>query len=217
MTYKQARRKYKEGLRAIPIKLSTGARWMLMDFGEKGLETSAAKRLGSEITDIFISALLEGYTVSVRYEKDHGFFVVNFRKRVGKVPVSWSYVVSYYEVVISPVHNFTELVVRAANSAFTSGNNFRVITNGFLYGVSTYVELDKSENAIIAKLDASSVDYRVYAYGILGSIQSGQDTRDRSKTIIDRRVESLMKASSTRGTPVCHEISDYAKCNKEDV
>lgn len=214
MSYRQARRKYKEGVRAVPIKFTTGTRWMLLDFGEIGIRSSQAKRLGSELTDIFISALYKGYNVYVRYETDHKFFTVGFLKRIGGFPVRWSYVASYYEAVVNPVFGFAELVIRAANSAFNGDDDFRKIDDGFLSVTYASIYVDEAENTIVAKHDAASVDYRTYAYGILGSIQSGKDTRDQFRKIVDRRVESLMKASAARGVPVCHEISDYAK--KED-
>jgi hypothetical protein len=184
MTYKQARRKYKDGLRAVPIKFTTGTRWMLMDFGEMGIRSSEAKRLGSELTDIFIAALCKGYNVYVRYETEHNFFTVEFLKRVGKFPVCWSYVASYYEAVVSPVFGFAEIVIRAANSAFNGDAVFGKIDDGFLSVTFASVYVDEAENTIVAKHEAASVDYRV---------------------------ESLMEASVTRGIPVCHEISDYAK------
>lgn len=217
MPYRQARRKYKEGLRAIPIKFTTGTRWMLMDFGEIGIRSSEAKRLGSELTDIFISALWEGYNVYVRYETDHNFFTVEFLKRVGRFPVCWSYTASYYEAVINPAFGFAELVIRAANSAFDGSVNFRKINDGFLSVTFASVYADETENAIRAKHDTTSVDYQAYAYGMIGSIQFGKETRELFRAIIDRRVETLMKASETRGIPVCHEISDYAKRNKEGI
>lgn len=86
MPYRQARRKYKEGLRAIPIKFTTGTRWMLMDFGEIGIRSSEAKRLGSELTDIFISALFEGYNVYVRYENRPQYLYRGIPKARRKVP-----------------------------------------------------------------------------------------------------------------------------------
>lgn len=216
MPYRQARRKYKEGLRAIPIKFTTGTRWMLMDFGEIGIRSSEAKRLGSELTDIFISALTKGYNVYVRYETDHNFFTVEFLKRVGRFPVCWSYVASYYDAVISPVFGFAELVIRAANSAFDGAVNFRKINDGLLSVTFASVYADETENTVKAKHDTASVDYQAYAYGMLGSILSGKETRDQFGAIVDRRVESLMEASMARGVPVCHEISDYAK-KKEDT
>lgn len=193
MTYKQARRKYKEGLRAIPIKFTTGTRWMLMDFGEIGILSSEAKRLGSELTDIFISALYKGYNVYVSYEDERRFFVVEFFKRVGRFPVCWSYVASYYEAVINPALGFAELVIRSANSAFNSDVDFRKINDGFLSVTFASVYVDEAENAIIAKHDSATVDYRVYAYGMLGSIQSGKDEKDRLRAIVDRRVETFIK------------------------
>lgn len=211
MSYRQARRKYKEGLRAIPIKFTTGTRWMLMDFGEIGIRSSEAKRFGSELTDIFISALTKGYNVYVRYETDHNFFTVEFLKRIGWLPVCWSYVASYYEAVVNPVIGFADLVIRAANSAFNGDGDFQKIDDGFLSVTYASVYADEAENTIKARPDSASVDYRAYSYGILGSIQSGKHTRDLFGAIVDRRVESLMEASVTRGMPVCHEISDYAK------
>ena len=208
LSYRQARRKYKEGLRAIPIKFTTGTRWMLMDFGKSGIRSSEAKRLGSELTDIFISALYEGYNVYVRYEADHNFFTVEFLKRVGKFPVCWSYVASYYEAVVNPVFGFAELIIRAANSDLDSPVYFRKITDGFLSATFASVEVDEANNSIDARLQPVA-DFRTFAYGMLGSIQSGKDTRDQFREIVDRRVESLMNASETRGVPVCHEISDY--------
>lgn len=206
MTYKQARRKYKEGLRAIPIKFTTGTRWMLMDFGEMGIRSSEAKRLGSELTDIFIAALCKGYNVYVRYETEHNFFTVEFLKRVWKFPVRWSYVASYYEAVVSPVFGFAELVIRAANSAFDGTVEFQKVNDGFLSITFASVEEDNFENSITASLQPVA-DHRTYAYGLLGSIQSGKETRDLFRAIVDRRVESLMEASVTRGIPVCHEIT----------
>lgn len=208
MTYKQARRKYKEGLRAIPIKFTTGTRWMLMDFGEIGIRSSEAKRLGSELTDIFISALYEGYNVYVRYETNNNLFVVKLLKHVGAVPVCWIYTVSYYEAVINPAFGFAELVIRVANSDFDSPVYFRKITDGFLSATFASVEVDEANNSIDARLQPVA-DFRTFAYGMLGSIKSGKDTRDQFREIVDRRVESLMNASETRGVPVCHEISDY--------
>lgn len=214
MPYRQARRKYKEGLRAIPIKFTTGTRWILMDFGETGIRSSEAKRLGSELTDIFISALWEGYNVYVRYETDHNFVTVEFLKRVGRFPVCWSYTASYYEAVINPAFGFAELIIRAANLAFDGSVDFRKINDGFLSVTFASVDVDDDENSINASLQPVA-DYRTYAYGMIGSIQSGKETRELFRAIIDRRVETLMKASETRGVPVCHEISDYAK-KKED-
>lgn len=210
MTYKQARRKYKDGLRSIPIKFTTGTRWMLMDFGEIGVGYSEARRFGSELTDIFISALFEGYNVYVRYETDHNFFTVEFLKRVGRFPVCWSYTASYYEAIVNPVFGFAELIIRAANLAFAGSVDFQKINDGFLSVTFASVDVDEAENSINASLQPVA-DYRTYAYGMLGSIQSGKDTRDRFRAIVDRRVESLMKASETRGVPICHELSDYAK------
>lgn len=210
LTYKQARRKYKEGLRAIPIKFTTGTRWMLMDFGESGIRSSEAKRLGSELTDIFISALYKGYNVYVSYEAERRFFVVEFVKRVGRFPVCWSFTASYYEAVINPVFGFSELVIRAANSAFNGSVDFPKIYDGFLSITFASVEEGAAENSIDAKLQPVP-DFSAFAYGMLGSVQSGKDTRDQFRAIVDRRVESLMEASVTRGLPVCHEISDYAK------
>lgn len=211
MSYRQARRKYKEGVRAVPIKFTTGTRWMLLDLGEIGIRSSEAKRLGSEMTDIFISALYKGYNVYVSYEAERRFFVVKFFKRVGRFPVCWSFAVSYYDAVVNPVFGFAELVIRAANSAFNGDGDFQKIDDGFLSVTYASVYADEAENTIKARPDSASVDYRAYAYGILGPIQSGKDTRDQFRAIVDRRVESLMEASVTRGVPVCHEISDYAK------
>lgn len=210
LSYRQARRKYKEGLRAIPIKFTTGTRWLLMNFGEIGIRSSEAKRLGSELTDIFISALYEGYNVYVSYEAELRFFVVEFFKRVGRFPVCWNYTVSYYDAFVNPVFGFAELVIRAANSAFNSSVDFPKVDGGFLSVTFASVEESVAENSIEAKLQPV-VDYRTFAYGMLGSIQSGKDTRDQFRAIVDRRVESLMEASATKGVPVCHEVSDYAK------
>lgn len=210
MTYKQARRKYKEGVRAIPIKFTTGTRWMLMDFGEIGIRSSEAKRLGSELTDIFISALYKGYNVYVSYEAERRFFVVEFFKLVGMFPVCWNCTVSYYDAVVNHVFGFAELVIRAANSAFKGSVDFPKIDDGFLSVTFASVEEGVAENSIDAKLQPVS-DFSTFAYGMLGSVQSGKDTRDQFRVIVDRRVESLMEASATRGVPVCHEISDYAK------
>jgi hypothetical protein len=179
---------------------------MLMDFGEIGIRSSEAKRLGSELTDIFISALYKGYNVYVSYEAERRFFVVKFFKRVGKFPVCWSYVASYYEAVVNPAFGFAELVIRAANSAFNGAAYFRKINDGFLSITFASVEEDDFENSITASLQPVA-DHRTYAYGLLGSIQSGKETRDLFRAIVDRRVESLMEASVTRGTPVCYEIT----------
>ena len=187
---------------------------MLLDFGEIGIRSSDAKRLGSELTDIFISALFEGYSVYARYETDHNFFTVEFLKRVGRFPVCWSYVTSYYEAVINPALGFSELIIRAANLDFDGSVDFRKINDGFLSVTFASVDVDEAENSINASLQPVA-DYRTYAYGMLGSIQSGKDTRDQFRKIVDRRVESFMKASAARGVPVCHEIFDYAK--KEDT
>ena len=214
ITYKQAHLKYKAGIRAIPIKFNTGTKWMLTDFGEIGICSSEATRLGSELTDIFISALFEGYNVYVRYETDHNLFTVEFLKRVGKFPVCWSYIASYYEAIVNPAFGFSELIMRAANLDFDGSVDFRKINDGFLSVTFASVDVDEAENSINASLQPVA-DYRTYAYGMLGSIQSGKDTRDQVRKIVDRRVESLMKASSARGVPVCYEISDYAK--KEDA
>lgn len=197
MTYRQARRKYKEGFRAIPIKFTTGTKWMLMNFGEICIRSSEAKRLGSELTDIFISALYEGYNVYVRYEANCNLFVVKLLKRVGEVTVCCSYVASYYEAVVNPLRGFADLVIRAANSDFDSPVYFRKITDGFLSATFASVEVDEAENSINASLQPVS-DYRTYAYGMLSSIQSVKDTRYRFGAIVDRRVESLMKRYASR-------------------
>lgn len=206
ITYKQARLKYKAGIRAIPIKFNTGTKWMLLDFGETGIRSSEAKRLGSELTDIFISAMAEGYNVYVYYKADRNVFGVEFLKRVGKFPVCWSYAASYYDAVVNPVFGFAELVIRAANSDFNGAANFRSINGGLLSTSFASVEAGTAENSINASLQPAA-DYRTFAYGVLGSIQSGKDTRDLFRAIVDRRVESLMEASVVRGVPVCHEIT----------
>lgn len=163
MSYRQARRKYKEGVRAVPIKFTTGTRWMLLDFGEIGIRSSEAKRLGSELTDIFISALYKGYNVYVSYEAEHRFFVVEFLKRVGRFPVCWNYTVSYYEAVVNPVFGFAELVIRAANSAFKGSVVFPKIDDGFLSVTFASVEESVAENSIDAKLQPVP-DFNTFAY-----------------------------------------------------
>lgn len=67
MTYREARRKYKAGYRAIPVGRGYFTRWFLLKFGTDGLSLAQSRKLGEEYTRISEHAESAGFKATMSY------------------------------------------------------------------------------------------------------------------------------------------------------
>lgn len=68
MTYREARRKYKAGNRAIPVGKGYFTRWFLLNFGSDGLTLAQSRKLGEEYTAISEHAESAQFRATMRYD-----------------------------------------------------------------------------------------------------------------------------------------------------
>lgn len=70
MTYREARRKYKAGYRAIPVGRGCCTTWLLLNFGADDLTLAQVRKLGEEYTLIAEHAERAGFKATMRYDFD---------------------------------------------------------------------------------------------------------------------------------------------------
>lgn len=70
MSYREARRKYKAGYRAVPVGNGYFTRWSMLNFGTDGLTLAQSRKLGEEYTTISEHAESAQFKATMRYDVD---------------------------------------------------------------------------------------------------------------------------------------------------
>lgn len=95
MTYREARRKHKEGYRAIPVGSGYFTRWFLLNFGSDGLTLTQSRKLGEEYTRVMEHAESTQYRAAMHYD----MYVRWFTFRYLRLNEVWQFRLSYEQAI----------------------------------------------------------------------------------------------------------------------
>lgn len=96
MTYREARRKYKAGYRAIPVGTGYFARWFLLNFGSDGLTLAQTRKLGEEYTLISEHAESAQFKATMHYDVKMHCLVFKYRG----LNSAWRFALSLEEITL---------------------------------------------------------------------------------------------------------------------
>lgn len=147
MTYREARRKYKAGYRAIPVGKGYFTKWFLLNFGSDGLTLAQLRKLGEEYTRISEHAESAQYMASMQYSVEMHCFVFKYKRPSS----TWRFALSLEQVVLLiDGGRLAEFTIRCAEHDISDLCQFK---NADIrcpyYGISHYVR-DEDFNEIAA-------------------------------------------------------------------
>lgn len=113
MTYREARRKYKAGYRAIPVGRGCCTAWLLLNFGADDLTLAQVRKLGEEYTLIAEHAESSRYKAVMHYDNHMRCLVFQYRMPI-KV---WQFRLSFEEAaLLIDEGRIAEIVMRSAET-----------------------------------------------------------------------------------------------------
>lgn len=136
ITYREARRKYKAGYRAIPVGKGYFAKWFPFYFGSDKLTLTQVRKLGEEHTLISEHAESHQFKTTMRYDVDMHCLLLKYR---GSCNV-WRLALSLEMVtLLIDDGSFAEYVTKSAEHDFL--DPYQIINVGIQYpytGISHY-------------------------------------------------------------------------------
>lgn len=171
MTYREARRKYKAGYRAIPVGKGYFTSWFLLNFGSDELSLAQARKLGQEYTLISEHAESAQFKATMRYDVEMHWLRFQYRGS-GNV---WQFRLSFKQAsLLIDCGRLAECVMRSAVSDLSGSCQFDNVDIRYPYtGISHYSRSEDFNEIVSHSIrdrmqGVSSLSYRSMPLPIFG-------------------------------------------------